>query len=189
MTKVSRYYSTARGRDHTTITAMTDVLGLAGLLFVGAQLRLPLPFSPAPFTLQTLVVLTAPYFLGKNRAMAGMALFILTGLGGHAAGVSLFSTASGATLGYLLGFLLTPWLMSLFSDTNKGMLAAMASGSFMILFLGTLWLHLFLGLSFSRAMLVGFLPFVAGDVVKIGLACSLVRGCRRSSCALADETR
>jgi len=188
MIKASRYYIAACGRDHAVISAMADVLGLAGLLFIGAQLRLPLPFSPAPFTLQVLVVLTAPYFLGRNRATAGTALFILSGLGGHAAGLSLFSTASGATLGYLFGFLLTPWLMSFFSDTSKGTLAAMASSSFMILLLGTIWLHLFLGLSFSRAVLVGLLPFVAGDMVKIGLAYSIVNGCRRRSCAMADET-
>lgn len=152
-----------------------DVLGLAGLLFLGAQARIPLPFSPAPFTLQVLVVLIAPYLLGHARACAGIALFIAAGLVGQTAGVGLFSVGSGATLGYLAAFLLAPWLTALFPRTDTGILAAMTCTALMILLLGAFWLQQFLGCSFSHAALIGILPFLPGDLVKVGLAHAIVR--------------
>lgn len=153
---------------------VADVLGVAGLLFAGALVRLPLPFTPAPLTLQTLVVLAAPFLLGRDRALSGIALYLFLGVSAQMAGYSLFAVASTATYGYLLGFFLAPLVMGLFPITARGTAAAMAVASGLILLLGTLWLQVLLGCSFIQALAIGAAPFLVGDLIKVGIAYKLV---------------
>ena len=82
-------------------------LGMVVLTALAAQIRIPLPFTPVPITLQVLVVLAAGYLLTPLAAAGGMALYL--GLG--AAGVPLFSgglaglgVLGGFTGGYLLSY-------------------------------------------------------------------------------------
>ena len=79
-----------------------DVLGVAGLLFTAALIRIPLPFTPVPVTLQTLVILVVPFLLGRERATAGIMLYLLLGMAGQSAGFSLLAVGSTATYGYLI---------------------------------------------------------------------------------------
>lgn len=151
-----------------------DVLAVAGLMYLGALARIPLPFTPAPLTLQTFVVLTAPFLLGKERALCGIAAYILLGLTANLTGVTMFALASGATYGYLAGFLLAPAIMSYFPRSRVGIPTAMIAASATILLLGTLWLQVFLGISFAQALALGVLPFLPGDAVKLLLAWALV---------------
>ena len=152
-----------------------DTLGLAGLMYLGALAKIPLPFTPAPLTLQTLVVLVAPFLLGRDRAFSGIALFIFLGLTTQAAGLAVFATASGVTYGYLAGFPLAPLVMARFSRTPAGIMTAMTVASAMILLFGALWLQLFLHIPFGQAVLLGAVPFLPGDLIKIAFACALVR--------------
>jgi biotin transport system substrate-specific component len=151
-----------------------DVLAVAGLMYLGALVRIPLPFTPAPLTLQTFVVLAVPFLVGRERALCGIAAYILLGLTAHMTGVAMFALASGATYGYLAGFLLAPVVMARFPRSNFGVLAAMFSSSAIILLLGTFWLQVFLGISFGNALIIGALPFIPGDAIKLLLAWALV---------------
>ncbi len=152
-----------------------DALGVAGLLYLGALARVPLPFTPAPFTLQTVVVLAAPFMLSPTRTFAGIALYILLGLAAQLAGTSVFAAVSGASYGYLLGFLLAPFVLERFSRSFRGTVAGMTAVSAMILLLGAAWLQFYLDCSLSQAALLGIAPFIAGDGIKIALSCALVR--------------
>lgn len=153
-----------------------EVVGIAGLLFLSALVRVPLPFTPAPITLQTLVVLTAPFLSGRERSFSGIALYLFLGLTAQGAGFSLFAVGSSATYGYLAGFLLAPLVMAPFPRTSAGIALAMFLASFTILLLGTLWLWFLLGGAFPHAFTLGFAPFVVGDVLKAGMAYGVVRG-------------
>lgn len=168
-------YGDARVMAPTTTSFALDTLGVAGLMYLGALAKVPLPFTPAPLSLQTFVVLTASFLLGRDRAFAGIALFIFLGLTTHITGVAIFAAASGVTYGYLAGFLLTPLVMSRFPKTSVGMMTAMTVASAMILLLGALWLQIFLHITFAQAVLLGVAPFLFGDTLKIALACALVR--------------
>lgn len=152
-----------------------EVLGIAGLLFIGALVRVPLPFTPTPITLQTLVVLTVPFLSGRGRALSGIALYLFLGLTAQGAGFSLFAVGSSATYGYLAGFLLAPLVMHPFPRTAIGIALAMFLASLIILLFGTLWLWFLLGGAFSHALALGFVPFVAGDSIKAGIAYALVK--------------
>lgn len=154
---------------YAVAAALTEIMGVAGLIYLGALVRVPLPFTPVPVTLQTLVVLSAPALLGRNRAFAGILLYIVAGL----AGSPLFAAPSAATLGYLAGFLTAPWIICAFRRTPAGLGAGMAAASLFILAAGSLWLQVFAGLSLSQALALGAAPFLAGDLIKAGVAWKL----------------
>jgi biotin transport system substrate-specific component len=154
------------GAESRTI-AMLDVLAIAGLMLVGASIRMPLPFSPVPVSLQTFTALIAAFLVGPRRAGAGIGLYVALGL----AGAPLFTVTSGATLGYLLAFIATPAVVSAFRHPLPGMLLASA----MIYLFGAGWLAVGLGMSVPQAVLLGVVPFVPGDVVKLALAWAVAR--------------
>ena len=169
-----REYMVASLREESRTSAALEILGVAGLLTVGALLRVPLPFSPAPITMQTFCVLIAPFLTRPGRATAGIGLYVALGL----AGAPLFAVTSGATLGYLAGFVAAPWIVRAFRRTVWGMLAAMG----VIYALGVLWLSAWMGASMLQAVMVGVLPFLPGDLLKLIAAhqCA-VRFCRSDS--------
>lgn len=145
---------------------------------LGAYVEIPLPFTPVPVTLQTLFVLLAGAWLGRNWALGVQSAY----LGAGALGVSVFAgaasglfTLSGPTAGYLWAFLPAALLVGTLWEKVQGRSAALrlglfASGGLLILAVGTLWLALLLHLSFAQAMFMGFLPFLPGEVVKTVIA-------------------
>ena len=78
-------------------------------LFVAAiaQVKIPLPFTPVPLTGQTFAVLLVAAVLGSKRGAASIVLYIALGAFGlpiFAGGASGMAYLTGATLGYLVGF-------------------------------------------------------------------------------------
>jgi biotin transport system substrate-specific component len=74
---------------------------------VAAQVVVPLPLTPIPFTLQPLAVLVVGGVLGARRGAAALALYLAMGLVGlpvFAAGGSGIARLMGPTGGYLLAF-------------------------------------------------------------------------------------
>ncbi len=147
--------------------AVVQVCALAVALSLGALIKLPLPFTPVPVTLQTLPILVAVFFMGPRRAMAGVLLYSGLGL----AGVPLFAATLGSTFGYLIGFAAAPWAMTLF----RSRAAALAVGQSVIYLFGASWLAWWTGLSPAAALAMGVLPFVAGDALKCAGAYMIVR--------------
>ena len=145
--------------------AAIEIMAVAGAVTLGAWTRVPLPFSPVPFTLQTLVVLLAATAVGHSRATAGLMVYVLLGL----AGAPVLATPFGPTFGYLLAFLAVPTVVSRFRTPVWGFLAA----SLLIYGFGAVWLRFWLGCTFGTAFLVGVAPFLPGDAVKILAACRL----------------
>jgi len=138
---------------------LLEICGVAGLVALGALIRVPLPFSPVPITLQTFSVLLAAALVSRERATAGIGLYVVLGL----LGAPLFAVASGATLGYLVAFLLTPYVVTRF----RAPLAGMAVASLLVYLLGAAWLCYWFQFSVLTAVSVGVLPFVPGDLLKL----------------------
>ncbi|MBW7865393.1 MAG: biotin transporter BioY [Candidatus Hydrogenedentes bacterium] len=155
--------------------AWRDILGVAGMLLLGAWIRLPLPFTPVPVTLQTFAVLLAPFMVGPGRAMAGTGLYLSAGLAGLFSGVPVFAAASGATAGYLAGFMAVPLVVAWSRSRSWRPEAGMFLSLLLIYFLGGGWLALFLGLSPATAFLQGVAPFLPGDAVKLAATAALAR--------------
>ncbi|HEY3397916.1 MAG TPA: biotin transporter BioY [Armatimonadota bacterium] len=142
----------------------------AGLLALSAQVRLPLPFTPVPVTLQTMVVLLAGATLGPAGGAGAVALYLAAGL----LGLPLFTTGAmfGPTCGYLLAFLPAALLVGWARRRGgfRGMVAGMVAADALILLVGALGLHVWTGVGFAAAFAAGSLPFVAGDALKLTAA-------------------
>lgn len=152
----------------------TAVVGLTALTALCAQIVVPIPGTPVPFTMQTFAVLVGAAAIGPMRAATSMILYLLIG----ALGAPVFSDGGSglarifsATGGYLIGFvaaaLVVGWLAQR-GDTKKWFNAAFAFlvGSFVIYLFGVSGLVLFAGMTPLEAISKGMLPFVAGDVIK-----------------------
>jgi biotin transport system substrate-specific component len=161
-------------------TAALDLAWIAGfslLTAVLAQVKIPLPFTPVPLTGQTFAVLLAGAILGSRRGFLSQALYLVEGTAGlpvFTGGAAGLASLVGPTGGYLWSFplaaALVGWLVERGASRSAGRLAlALALSAALILTLGTLGLHQFMGATWSQAWLAGFYPFIPGDVLKIVL--------------------
>jgi len=170
----------ARERSLSFALRAARIAGFAGLVALGAHAKVFLPWSPVPFTLQTFFVLLAGAFLSPAEAASAVAGYLALG----ALGVPLFATGGpaglayflGVTGGYLAGFLAAAVLLSLAVRRFERPVAVAASflgGALLILAFGSFHLSLVTGLSAGKALSLGALPFLPGDVLKAGLAAVL----------------
>jgi len=152
------------------------ILVTIGALFVAilAQVKIPLPFTPVPLTGQTFAVLLVAAALGSKRGAAAMAFYIVLGSFGlpvFAGGAAGMAYLSGATLGYLIGFVAAAYVVGLLAERGlernlRTSILPFLAGTVIIYAFGVAWLAVILG-SFGKAVAAGLVPFVAGDIIKL----------------------
>ncbi|MEJ5251900.1 MAG: biotin transporter BioY [Chthonomonadetes bacterium] len=151
----------------------------------GARCSVPLPYTPVPVTLQTLFVLLSGMVLGARWGAAAQAQYLLMGF----LGLPVFAAGGGfwylfnprGTGGYLLAYPLAAYVVgAMVERTPKRTLAsyllAGAAGTAVIHAIGATWLATFLHLSAVQAVVMGVVPFLLGDAVKIAVAALCARG-------------
>lgn len=153
-------------------TALTIIAG-AALMTIAAKTQIP--FWPVPMTLHTLAVMAFAIAFGPRIAVA----IFLTYLAAGAAGLSVFSGSpergiglaymAGPTGGYLAGYLVASWLVGTLAlgKSTLGRMGAMLTGLATVYALGAAWLAAYVPL--DRLLSVGVVPFLLGDLMKIGL--------------------
>ncbi len=156
------------------ILAVGAFVLLTGL---SAFVRIPLPFTPVPLTLQTFFVLLSGALLGRKAGATTQLAYMFLGLTGLQVFTGIGSGSLyllGPTGGYILGFVLAAYAAgSLFSAAKQSLLAAFVkflAADFIILVSGAFWLKISLGISWDQSFLLGFLPFVPGDILKAAMA-------------------
>jgi biotin transport system substrate-specific component len=171
--------TTFAGSQLRTGQQVMTVAAAVAVVAVSAQVAVPLPFSPVPMTLQPLAVLVVGAMLGPTRGVAALVLYLLIG----ALGAPVFAPGGapgaarliGPTGGYLLAFPVAAAIAG-WSASRPGvvrLLLGLALAMVAIHVGGFAWLAL-LGGEASRAFEVGFVPFLTGDLLKIGLAALIV---------------
>lgn len=163
--------------------ANARLLASAALVVVGsvltalaAQVSIPLPFTPVPITGQTFAVLLVGAALGSRRGAASMALYLAEGLAGlpvFAGGKAGLAVLLGPTGGYLIGFIAAAFVTGWFAERGWDRrplttALAMVLGNVVIYLFGVSWLSVFVGV--AKAPLLGMIPFLPGDLLKIVLA-------------------
>lgn len=171
-----------RKREIIVDSTACGVIGVIGFIIAtaaGAFIRIPLPFTPVPLTLQTFFVLFSGAVLGRKLGILSQAGYVILGIiglpvfaGAHA-GAAYFM---GPTGGYLVGFALAAWVVGRILNEKSGfasIVAAMFIGAVVYFGIGAAWLAIFLKISLSKAFVLGVLPFVPGDAIKIIVAASI----------------
>ncbi|MEW6285926.1 MAG: biotin transporter BioY [Chloroflexota bacterium] len=176
LTLSNRYFPRLTAWTRDLILILTGVLLAAAL----AQVKIPLPFTPIPLTGQTFAVLLAGAALGSKRGALSMMLYIALGAAGmpvFAGGAGGLGYLTGATFGYLIGFVAAAWVIGLLAERGlernvQTSILPFIVGTIIIYAFGVGWLAFVMG-SFSKAFAAGLLPFLIGDAVKL-VAAALV---------------
>jgi biotin transport system substrate-specific component len=157
------------------------ISAFALLTAAAAQVRIPLPFTPVPITGQTFAVLLAGAALGSRAGAISQGLYVLLGLAFpvYAGGNSGWEYATGATGGFLVGFVVSAWIVGALAERRQDRSAATAipaflTGSIAIYCIGVPWLASTLNVSWVEAVELGLAPFVVGDLAKAGIAGALL---------------
>jgi biotin transport system substrate-specific component len=165
------------------IKKLTLAIGIAVLIGLSAQVRMPLPWTPVPITGQTFAVLLAAVLLGQGWGGVSAAIYVGLGM----AGVPWFNGWSGGlaviagpTGGYLIGFILAALFLGYLVDryirvrSFFSLLGIMLLADFILVFgPGLIQLHLWTSLAgkgtigFYQLISMGLLPFIGGEVVKV----------------------
>ena len=150
-------------------------VGFTLAIAASAQIAFFLPGNPVPITAETFVVLAGAVALGRTRATIGAMGFLALG----AVGVPAFAASSGATLGYIVGFVAASAVLGQlasagYARTFRQVLAAMVLGNVIIWVLGTIWLAVLTGMDAPAAIATGVTPFVPGAAIKIAAAAAIV---------------
>ena len=148
-------------------------LVLSGVIFLSimSQLIIPLYFTPVPISLGSFGVILIALLYGRKLGTATVLSYVVAGslgapvFAGFKTG-SLFSPTGGYILGYIaaaliLGFLSDKGIAKSYVKTFLSLLLASA----VILVLGALVLILFV--PSKNIFMIGVLPFIPGDMLKI----------------------
>lgn len=163
-----------------SVKNMTMIALMTAVICVLSPVYIPLPFSPVPITLASLAIFLAIYILGMKKAMLSYFLYLLIGI----AGIPVFSGFSagivkfaGPTGGYLIGFIFMIVVSGFFIEKfpKKKMLCiiGMALGTLVCYVFGSVWLAIWSDITFLQACLIGVVPYLAGDAIKIAVAAGL----------------
>jgi biotin transport system substrate-specific component len=186
-------FATLFGRTGEQTLIQKAVLVLLGSALLAVSAKVQVPFWPVPMTMQTLVVLLIGAHAGTRLAGLTVLTYLLEG----AVGLPVFSTGAGLgfmagpTGGYLVGFLVSALLVSFavergFTRSLPAALAVFVVGDLVILGLGVAWLSTLIG--FEKALMVGVLPFLPAEALKIALATASLPLVRRFTARDTDQT-
>ena len=180
-------YSWYNWRNNASTLTMV-LLSFLVACFTGlmAQVSIAIPWSPVLITFQTFAVLLAGVFLGGKYGGFSMILYTLLGILGmpwftnmnH--GLSFIFAASG---GYILGFIIAAafvgYVFDHYATARKPVftVAVMLIANFICIYIpGVIGLYNAMltktgaAVSIPELLMMGVIPFVVGDLIKIALA-------------------
>ena len=163
-------------QDRSWIRNLVLIIGGSLLIALFARIAIPLPFSPVPIALQGHLCLLLGVLFGSRIGALAVLTYLLQG----ALGMPVFALGNagipvllGPTGGYLIGYVLGTWVTGYLverSGSKNQRLAclAMVVGNLVVYLCGLSQLSLFVGI--ERVFLLGMLPFLLGDCLKLCIA-------------------
>lgn len=149
---------------------------LAGSALIAASAQITVPMYPVPMTMQTYALLIVGALYGSRLGVATVMAYLAEGAMGlpvFAGGAGGLHHFFGATGGFLVGFPIVAFLAGWFMERGWGSslvksVLAFTVAHLAIFLFGVPWLAAMIG--WNKAIAFGFLPFVAGTIVKTALA-------------------
>ena len=170
--------------ENSSLRGMAYASMFGALTALGAYLMIPLP--PVPVTMQTLFVILAGTLLGGYLGALSQVVYILLGVIGlpvFSGGKAGFGVLIGPTGGYLIGFVVGALVIGKLTSLKRDpgllwLMGSMLAGVAIIYTLGIAQLMLVAKLDFIKAISVGLLPPLPGDIIKIVVAAFICRKIR-----------
>jgi biotin transport system substrate-specific component len=182
LTLVDYLLPTPSSRALAFVRDVLLIIGFAIFLALCAQISFNLPFTPVPITLQTLAVLLTGAALGSKRGASSMVVYIVAGALGapvFAGGLSGVAWLLGPTGGYIWSFPVAAFVVGLLCERRLERrfltsILVMLPGTLIIYAIGVTQLAFVLHISVGKALQLGMLPFLPGDILKIVVAAILL---------------
>jgi biotin transport system substrate-specific component len=160
-----------------TVRSLVYVAFFTALTAVSSYISIPLPFSPVPFTAQTLAVMLTGLLLPPTLAGLSMLVYLLLGAIGapvFSSGASGIGVLMGNTGGFLIGFMIGAMIISIIKGNSKNfsrMLTANIVGGMIVVYaLGAPWLNYITGMGLYNAFYYGALLWMPTDLIKALIA-------------------
>jgi biotin transport system substrate-specific component len=159
----------------------------AALTAIGALIRIPIPISPVPITLQDLFTVLSGILLGPFLGSLSQLLYVILGLFGlpvFASGNVGISAILSPSFGYLIGFIISPIIIGIIISSKNNpsflrILLATAVGLLAIYMIGIPYMFIILhnvqhiNITLIKALQIGFFIFLPGDIIKCVAATAL----------------
>lgn len=145
----------------------------AAIMCVAGPFAVPIPISPVPISLTPFVIFITAYILSLKLCTLSTFIYLMLGtiglpvFSGFTGGVG---KLAGPTGGYLIGFLLTAFICSVFNyrfQKNVMSILGMICGAAAYYIFGTIWFVVQQDVSFYAAFTACVLPYLFGDALKI----------------------
>lgn len=178
-----------RFQESSTATKVVFSFLMACFTGLMAQIIIPLPWTPVPITAQTFAVLCSGLFLGKKYGCLSQIIYIVLGIafvpwfGGMTGGLDV---VLGSTCGYFVGFLIASYFIGYITENYAKarnftrMFAVIGVANFALIYIPgliglALWAYLTQGVTLGVVdlLLMGLVPFIFGDIVKIAATAGL----------------
>ena len=150
---------------------------MTAVICILSPISITIPISPVPISLATLGIYLTIYILGGKDGAISTMIFILLGLvgapvfTGYSGGVG---KVLGPTGGYIVAYIFLAIIAGYIIEKNYDSfficLLGMGLGTVVLYLVGTLWLKVLTEMTFNQALLVGVIPFIPGDIVKMIIA-------------------
>jgi biotin transport system substrate-specific component len=162
------------------------VLFVTVLTAIAAQVSIPLPFTPVPFTLQPMIVLLGGAALGSRLGLVSQVLYLAAGISGlpvFAASPVLpqgFARLLGPTGGYLMSYPFAAFVAGALAERGfdrryETSAVAMAAGLIVIFACGVAWMAWgATPLGLEAALSAGLYPFIPADIIKVLIAAAVL---------------
>ena len=149
---------------------------MTALICVIAPISIFTPFSVVPISLSIFIIVLTVYILGLCKSLISIVLYILIGF----CGLPVFSGFTGGaakllgpTGGYIIGYIflviISGYTFEKFSNIKLKFFGSLF-GLIVLYVFGSLWLSYSAGFTFIRSLLIGVMPFIIFDILKILLA-------------------
>lgn len=161
------------------------VLAGSGLMYLSAQIAVPAnPIWGVPITLQTLAIPVLVALLGRELGTLAVVAYLAEGVAGlpvfqgHLGGIARFIGPLASTGGYLIGFPIAAYATGTlfrlgFGRSYLRRFVAILLGTGVVFVTGVLWLNAFFIHDLGRALALGAVPFLIGDVAKCIVAAAV----------------
>lgn len=172
--------------DATTIKIITFTALMTAVMCILSPLSIPI--GPVPITLSVACVFLCVYTLGAKLGSVACGIYILLGLvglpvfSGFAGGpAKLFGPTGGYIVGYIFMALISGWFIDRFPMKKFYLqIVGMLLGLAVLYAFGTAWFVFQMKVTFAEALSMCVIPFIAFDMIKIGLALVLGNTVRKA---------
>lgn len=147
---------------------------------------LSIPIGTVPISLTTMFIIIGVYLIGPIKMSISVLIYLLIGV----VGLPVFANYKsgpgvivGPTGGYLVGYIVLTLVSGfiIHKDINniRYTIIGLVTGNLLVYAIGTAWLSYSMKLTFVNALMIGVVPFIIADAIKMALAVYLGKIIRR----------